>query len=210
LSQRFLTVFLSGAIVELMRHSSGQTAVTRISQRHRRQSLDEVREALAAAGCRFTAQRGAVWSYLASVEDHPTAEQVYRAVRRRVPQISLATVYNALEALVAARLATKITSGDGSARYDCRGEDHYHLRDVETGEVRDLPAEFDRELLDKLDPRLCERLAAQVGFTVTGYRLEVLGRFEASPKTKVQGPRSRSADGPAASPPAIGVQRLRR
>jgi Fe2+ or Zn2+ uptake regulation protein len=175
-----------------MIHNSVRNAATLASQhRHRRPSLDEVREALAAAGCRFTAQRGAVWNYLASGEDHPTAEQVYRAVRRRVPQISLATVYNALEALVAAKLASKITSGDGSARYDCRGEEHYHLRDVETGEVRDLPAEFDRQLLDKLDPRLCERLAAQVGFTVTGYRLEVLGRFEESPRTKVQGSRSR-------------------
>ena len=193
-----------------MRRSSGQNAVTLDSYRHRRQSLDGVRESLAAAGCRFTVQRGAVWSYLESVEDHPTAEQVYRAVRRRVPQISLATVYNALEALVAARLATKITSGDGSARYDCRGEDHYHLRDVVTGEVRDLPAEFDQELLDKLDPRLCERLAEQAGFTVTGYRLEVLGRFEDGPRTKAQGPRSRSADRPAELPPATGVRRLRR
>jgi Fe2+ or Zn2+ uptake regulation protein len=141
-------------------------------------SLDDVRSALQAAGCRFTAQRGAVWSYLARVETHPTAEQVYRAVRRQIPQISLATVYNALEALVEARLATKITSGDGCARYDCRGEDHYHLRDVETGEVRDLPAPFDQQLLDKLDPQLVDRLAQQVGFQVTGYRLEVLGRFD--------------------------------
>jgi Fe2+ or Zn2+ uptake regulation protein len=144
-------------------------------------SLQSVRDALQQAGCRFTPQRGAVWTYLAGVETHPTAEQVYRAVRRKIRQISLATVYNALEALVAARLATKITNGDGSARYDCRGEDHYHLRDVETGEVRDLPAQFDEHLLDKLDPSLVERLAQQVGFRVTGYRLEVLGRFEVSP-----------------------------
>ena len=144
---------------------------------HPAPSLDEVRVALQQAGCRFTEQRGAVWKHLASVETHPTAEQVYRAVRRQIPQISLATVYNALEALVEARLATKITSGDGSARYDCRGEDHYHLRDVETGEVRDLPAQFDQELLEKLDPQLVDRLARQVGFQVTGYRLEVLGRF---------------------------------
>jgi Fe2+ or Zn2+ uptake regulation protein len=184
---RLLTLFLSGAIVELMIHRTGRSTAPLASHgRHRRLSVEEVREALAAAGCRFTAQRGAVWSYLAGVEDHPTAEQVYHAVRRRIPQISLATVYNALEALVQARLATKISSGDGSARYDCRGEDHYHLRDVETGEVRDLPAQFDRKLLDKLDPRLCERLAEQVGFTVTGYRLEVLGRFENGPGSKAR------------------------
>lgn len=135
-----------------------------------------MRQALEAAGCRYTAQRAAVFAYLEQVESHPTAEEVYRAVRRQLPKISLATVYKALEALVEADLATKLTNGDGSARYDCRSEDHYHLRDVATGEIRDLPVEFDPNLLAKLDPALVERLAVG-GFQVTGYRLEVLGRF---------------------------------
>jgi Fe2+ or Zn2+ uptake regulation protein len=79
--------------------------------------------------------------------------------------------------LVEARLATKLTGIDSSARYDCRGEDHYHLRDVESGEIRDLPVEFDPNLLAKIDPHLVEKLSSD-GFQVTGYRLEVLGRFE--------------------------------
>jgi len=141
------------------------------------ESAERVRHALEAAGCRYTSQRAAVYSYLEKVETHPTAEEVCQAVRTKLPQISLATVYKALEALVEARLATKLTYGDGSARYDCRGEDHYHLRDVVTGEVRDLPASFDPSLLDKLDPELVKMLA-QHGFQVTGHRLEVLGRFE--------------------------------
>jgi Fur family transcriptional regulator, peroxide stress response regulator len=136
-----------------------------------------VRQALEAAGCRYTAQRAAVFDYLATVKSHPTAEEVYRAVRRRLPRISLATVYKALEALVEAHLAAKLTNGDGSARYDCRAEDHYHLRDVESGEIRDLPVEFDPHLLSKIDPHLVEKLSSD-GFHVTGYRLEVLGRFE--------------------------------
>jgi Fe2+ or Zn2+ uptake regulation protein len=135
-----------------------------------------VRQALEDAGCRYTEQRAAVFDFLARVKSHPTAEEVYRAVRRRLPRISLATVYKALEALADARLATKLTNGDGSARYDCRGEDHYHLRDVATGEIRDLPVEFDPHLLAKIDPRLVERLSS-AGFEVTGYRLEVLGHF---------------------------------
>lgn len=137
---------------------------------------EKVRGALEAAGCRYTLQRGAVLAYLETVESHPTAEEVYQAVRRGLPNISLATVYKALEALVAARLASKLTNGDGSARYDCRGDSHYHLRDVATGEVRDLSTPFDPALLEKLDPQLADRLA-QDGFEVTGYRLEVLGRF---------------------------------
>jgi Fur family transcriptional regulator, peroxide stress response regulator len=136
----------------------------------------DVRSALEAAGCRYTAQRRAVFDYLERVKTHPTAEDVYRAVRRRLPRISLATVYKALEALVLARLATRLTSDHGSARYDCRGEDHYHLRDLSTGEIRDLPVDFDPQLLAKVDPALVAKLAS-LGFEVTGYRLEVLGRF---------------------------------
>ena len=136
-----------------------------------------VRQALEAAGCRWTAQRAAVFDYLEKVHTHPTAEEVFRAVRRRLPRISLATVYKALDALLEAGLATKLTGGDGSARYDCRGEDHYHLRDVQSGEIRDLPVAFDPDLLAKIDPQLVEKLSRD-GFQVTGYRLEVLGRFE--------------------------------
>lgn len=136
-----------------------------------------LRTALETAGCRYTQQRAAVYSYLERVENHPTAEEVYKAVRRSLPRISLATVYKSLEALVEARLANRLTYGDGSARYDCRRDEHYHLRDVVTGEVHDLPADYDPDLLRKLDPSLHERLA-QEGFQVTGYRLEVLGRFK--------------------------------
>lgn len=149
--------------------------------RHSSNPLDpatesRVREALDEAGCRYTRQRAEVFAFLQSVETHPTVEEVYRAVRRRVPRISLATVYNALEALVSAHLAAKLTSTDGRARYDCRSEDHYHLRDVDTGEIRDLAVDFDPNLLARLDPELVEKLAGS-GFEVTGYRLEVLGRF---------------------------------
>ena len=117
-----------------------------------------------------------MFEYLERVDTHPTADEVYHAVRTRIPRISLATVYNALEALVAARLAAKLTHGDGAARYDCRGDSHYHLRDTATGEIRDLTTDFDPKLLERLDPQLVGRLARD-GFEVTGYRLEVLGKF---------------------------------
>ena len=142
------------------------------------QAALELRAALQAAGCRFTGQRAAVYAYLQGVEDHPTAEQVYQAVREQLPNISLATVYKSLEALAQSGVAHKLTYGDGSARYDCRAEEHYHLRDVATGEVRDLPARYDPKLLEKLDPQLSNQLARD-GFKITGSRLEVLGRFEA-------------------------------
>ena len=166
----FLTVLPIVPIVALMRAASRPTTAGFTS-------TAAVRAALEAAGARYTAQRGAVFAYLAEVTSHPTAEAVYHAVRHQLPRISLATVYKALDALVAAGLAAKLTNGDGSARYDCRAQDHYHLRDVATGEIHDLPVNFDPDLLTKVDPQMIATLAER-GFVVTGYRLEVLGHFQ--------------------------------
>ncbi len=136
----------------------------------------ELRQALERVGWRLTRQRSAVFAYLRSVDDHPTAEQVYSAVRQQIPHISLATVYKALETLVEAGVAARLGNSLGAARYDCRTDAHYHLRCARTGQVRDLPTSFDPQLVDKLDPRLVEALRQQ-GFQVTSHRLEVLGYF---------------------------------
>jgi Fe2+ or Zn2+ uptake regulation protein len=136
----------------------------------------DLRRALEAAGWRYTRQRAAVLAYLRTAKGHPTAEQVFAAVRQHMPNISLATVYKALEALVDARLANRIAGDPGPTRYDGRGEPHYHLRCQLSGEVIDLPLPYDAGLLDKLDPQLVESLRAQ-GFEITGHRLELVGRF---------------------------------
>jgi Fur family peroxide stress response transcriptional regulator len=137
----------------------------------------DLRRALEKAGWRFTRQRAAVYDYLQAVDDHPTAEEVYGAVRKRIRNISLATVYKALEALVDCGLATKLDYADGPARYDHRTDAHYHVRCLRTGQVRDLPTPFDPYLLDKLDRKLVEDLRSK-GFQVTGYRLELLGDYQ--------------------------------
>ena len=98
-----------------------ETTPGECEHRHLRTALDR-------AGCRFTRQRAAVFDYLRSVNSHPTAEEVYTAVRQQLPSISLATVYKALEALVAARVASKLANADGPARYDCRSDAHSHFR----------------------------------------------------------------------------------
>jgi Fe2+ or Zn2+ uptake regulation protein len=139
--------------------------------------LAGLRAALEAAGWRCTPQRAEVYAHLSVAECHPTAEEVYQGVKARLPRISLATVYKALEALVASGLATKLTGGDGSARYDARSDHHYHLRCLRSGAVQDLTTPFDPDLIDKLDPDLTHDLERQ-GFRVTGYRLELVGYFD--------------------------------
>ncbi len=139
-----------------------------------------LRSALESIGLRSTPQRQAVYGYLSRAEDHPTAEEVYQGVKVAVPRISLATVYKALEALVASGLAAKLSAGDGSARYDARSDHHYHVRCLRSGAVQDLPTPYDPDLIAKLDPGLVPQLARR-GFRVTGYRLELVGYFEGAP-----------------------------
>lgn len=141
---------------------------------------DALRAALEGAGWRCTRQRIAIYEHLARAsgpDGHPSVEQIYRAVRQAIPALSLATVYKALEALVACGLVTKLSAEDGSARYDARAEGHYHLRCLRSGAVRDLPTPYDPELIAKIDPGLTRSLADR-GFRVTGYRLELVGYFE--------------------------------
>ena len=126
-----------------------------------------LREALEANGQRFTEQRSAVYRYLRQTEDHPSADDVFTSVRGVIPDISLATVYKSLETLVSCGLASKLTYGDGSARYDGRTDPHPHARCLTCGSVADLPGVLDGESL--------ERLGELPGFSIEGYRVEVVG-----------------------------------
>jgi Fur family peroxide stress response transcriptional regulator len=137
----------------------------------------DLRAALEASGWRCTPQRAAVYVHLSHADHHPTADEVYQGVKAAVPKISLATVYKALETLVASGLATKLTAGDGSARYDARSDHHYHFRCLRSGSVQDLETPFDPALIDKLDPGLMDDLRRK-GFRVTGYRLELVGYLD--------------------------------
>jgi Fe2+ or Zn2+ uptake regulation protein len=140
----------------------------------------DLRLALEQAGWRHTRQRAEVFAYLHAVGTHPTAEQVFAAVRRHIPNISLATVYKALEALVDAGLAAQLADDQGGpVRYDGRAQPHYHLRCERTGQVHDLDLPYDPALIERLAPGLVEDLHSK-GFEILGHRLEVIGRFRAS------------------------------
>ena len=130
-------------------------------------SDEALREALEANGQRYTEQRAAVHRYLSGRSDHPTADEVFTAVRREISDISLATVYKALETLVSCGLASKLTYGDGSARYDPRTDEHFHARCLRCGTVRDVQTRSVSGGLPDIQPG--------DGFQVEGYRLEVVG-----------------------------------
>jgi Fe2+ or Zn2+ uptake regulation protein len=150
--------------------------MTAIRDEKRHSEGPDLRRTLEQAGWRLTRQRAAVYGYLRSALHHPTAEEIFAAVRKQLPALSLATVYKGLEALVDAGLADKV--GDSPCRFECRREPHYHFRCLDTECIVDVPTPFDPALLQKLDPDLEAKLR-RLGFQVTGYHLELRGYYKA-------------------------------
>lgn len=99
--------------------------------------------------------------------DHPTADWVYRQARRRLPRISLGTVYRNLKWLAGHGLIREVHTGGHPARYDANTGHHYHIRCVGCGRVNDLPMSVDR--------RLEEEAGRAMSYRILGHHVEVQG-----------------------------------
>lgn len=83
--------------------------------------------------------------------DHPTAVEVFFRVKETMPSISLATVYNCLEALTGAGLVRHVNLERQSARYCPNLEEHGHFFCDECGAVRDVPLKDGRSISEAFD-----------------------------------------------------------
>ena len=84
-------------------------------------------ERLAARGFRFTPQRQHVYAILVQKRDHPTAEEVFIRSKKGMPDISMATVYNCLTALVKCGMVRQVSLERGAARFCPNMEEHCHF-----------------------------------------------------------------------------------
>lgn len=89
------------------------------------------------SGLRHTPQRELVYGMLLSQRDHPTAEELFTRVKGATPSISLATIYNCLEALVSCGLVRQVNLERGPSRYCPNLHEHAHLYE-KTGLVTDI------------------------------------------------------------------------
>lgn len=132
--------------------------------------LTKAIDKLKKSGVRITPQRHAVLEYLLTSMTHPTADEIYKALEEKFPNMSVATVYNNLRVLKETGLIQELTYGDNSSRFDCNMEDHYHIKCTKCGKIVD----FDYPVLDEV-----ESLAEQVtGFNVSHHRMELYGVCE--------------------------------
>jgi Fur family ferric uptake transcriptional regulator len=116
---------------------------------------------------RQSPQRNLVLEVVRSTMDHPTADWVHRQARRRLPSISLATVYRNLTRLSAEGLIREIHAGGHPARFDGNTGRHYHIRCLGCGRVNDLPM--------SVDTRIEEEAGRAMSYRVLGHHVEVVG-----------------------------------
>ena len=98
----------------------------------------ELAERLAGSGLRMTSQREHVFHVLRAQTDHPTADEVYLRSKADMSDISIATVYNTLDALVKCGLVKQVNVDRAATRYCCNMQDHCHFYCEECGGVHDI------------------------------------------------------------------------
>jgi Fe2+ or Zn2+ uptake regulation protein len=94
-------------------------------------------------GYKMTPQRRAIIEALTGDISHPTAEQIYESVKERMPDISLATVYNTLRELAEMQELSELNVGPGGRHYEISREDHAHRVCLVCGRIEDVLGDFE-------------------------------------------------------------------
>lgn len=102
-----------------------------------------LRTALRKNGMRSTRQRELIYGILLDQRNHPTAEEMHVRAKKELSGISLATVYNGLEALVSCGLVKQVHFERTSTRFCPNLQEHAHFQCEQTGKVLDVPLEME-------------------------------------------------------------------
>lgn len=115
----------------------------------------------------MTRQRAVILEELRKVSTHPSADEIYEMVRKRLPRISLGTIYRNLEVLSVKGDIRKLDTGSHLKRFDGRAEDHYHIRCLRCDRLVDafvdLGVDINRPVKESSD------------FLIVGHKLEFVG-----------------------------------
>ncbi len=111
-------------------------------------TIEEGIERIKNQGLKITSQRIAILKLLKDRKDHPSAEKIFREMKRSYPTISFATIYSTAQILQEAGLLQILTIDEHRVFFDPDPEPHAHFRCVHCGAVSDLP--LDRRIFDKI------------------------------------------------------------
>ena len=124
---------------------------------------------------RCTQQRLAIFEALREARDHPTAETLFKRVAPFVERLSLATVYNTLEALCQAGLARRLPL-NGCCRFEIANHEHLHIRIADTAEITDVPPELGAKLIQNLPREALESIEREMGVKIRGVQIQLVAQ----------------------------------
>ncbi len=130
-------------------------------------NTQEIQARFRQCAVRVTRQRAAIYAALAEATSHPTADELYRTVKRQHPLMSRNTVYYTLGVLRQAGLVQEVNVGHEVARFDGNVTTHHHLICLGCSQIVDVMD----ETLNQLD--ISNRQAR--GFHILGHRVEFHG-----------------------------------
>jgi Fur family peroxide stress response transcriptional regulator len=116
---------------------------------------------------RNTTQRETILRILSGTKSHPTADQIYDEVRKKIPNISKGTVYRNLKVLQELGQIRELNLNGTTSRFEVAHSNHYHFRCEDCGKVLDLDAPIYKEL----DRQVAER----TGLKILYHQLEFRG-----------------------------------
>lgn len=108
--------------------------------------MDSISQYLSGYGIRPSVQRLAIMRYLWNNKTHPTADEIFEALRKQIPTLSKTTVYNTLKLFADHGAATYIGIDEKNARFDGYMEPHAHFRCKKCGKIIDLDMDIEKFL----------------------------------------------------------------
>lgn len=103
----------------------------------RRWTLDDVRDYLIEHGIRASFYRLKIFEYLINERTHPTAEEIFETLKKEIPAVSRATVYNTLRVFLDRKIVQLVNVEKNEARYDATISWHGHFKCLRCGKVFD-------------------------------------------------------------------------
>ena len=116
---------------------------------------------------RLTTQRQIILEELTKLKSNPTVTDLYEMVRKRVPRISLATLYRNLELMADNGIILKIEVGGTPKRFEAITKPHYHIRCSCCGKVEDMDVPVNDDLI--------KAAAKSSLYQIQGHRVEFNG-----------------------------------
>jgi Fur family peroxide stress response transcriptional regulator len=101
-------------------------------------SLDEISQFLSQQGIRPSFYRLKIFEYLINERTHPTADEIYEVLRKDIPAISRATVYNTLRLFLEKQIVQLLNVEKNEARYDANLTWHGHFKCLACGQINDV------------------------------------------------------------------------